>query len=183
VKSTNYEGLHNLYIFQILLGWSIKEDEMDIACSTHGEMRNSYKILVGEIEVKISLGRPRRRWEDILECFLEKWVRKIRTGLIYLRTGTSGGLLWTRWWTFGFHKKARNLLTTRVAIAFSRTHLHGVSELEHKLLNYLLCNCVLRYFIFLGSKYPPQLFILKILPMCSRSFRARDQLSQLYKFM
>jgi hypothetical protein len=26
------------------------------------------------------------------------------SGLIRLRIGTSGGLLWTRWWTFGFHK-------------------------------------------------------------------------------
>jgi hypothetical protein len=26
------------------------------------------------------------------------------TGLIWLTVGTSGGLLWTRWWTFGFHK-------------------------------------------------------------------------------
>jgi hypothetical protein len=25
-------------------------------------------------------------------------------GLIWLRIGTSGGLLWTRYWTFGFHK-------------------------------------------------------------------------------
>jgi hypothetical protein len=22
----------------------------------------------------------------------------------WLRAGCSGGLLWTRWWTFGFHK-------------------------------------------------------------------------------
>jgi hypothetical protein len=26
------------------------------------------------------------------------------TGLIWLRIVTSGGLLWTRYWTFGFHK-------------------------------------------------------------------------------
>jgi hypothetical protein len=26
------------------------------------------------------------------------------TGSIWLRIGTSGGLLWKRWWTFGFHK-------------------------------------------------------------------------------
>jgi hypothetical protein len=28
----------------------------------------------------------------------------VRTGLIWLRIGTSGGLLWTLLWTFGFHK-------------------------------------------------------------------------------
>jgi hypothetical protein len=26
------------------------------------------------------------------------------TGSIWLRIGASGGLLWTRWWNFGFHK-------------------------------------------------------------------------------
>jgi hypothetical protein len=30
------------------------------------------------------------------------------TGLIWLRIGTSGGLLWTRLWTFGFRKILRN---------------------------------------------------------------------------
>jgi hypothetical protein len=34
------------------------------ACSTHGEKRNAYKVLVGRPERKIPLGRPRRRWED-----------------------------------------------------------------------------------------------------------------------
>jgi hypothetical protein len=31
-----------------------------------------------------------------------------RSDLIWLRIGTSGGLLWTRWWTFRFHKMPRN---------------------------------------------------------------------------
>jgi hypothetical protein len=29
-------------------------------------------------------------------------------GLIWLTIGTSGGLLWTRYWTFGFHKMLRS---------------------------------------------------------------------------
>jgi hypothetical protein len=33
---------------------------MGMACSTNGEKRNAYRILVG----KRPLGRPRRRWED-----------------------------------------------------------------------------------------------------------------------
>jgi hypothetical protein len=37
---------------------------MGRACSTNGEKRNAYKILVGKPEAKGSLGRPRRRWED-----------------------------------------------------------------------------------------------------------------------
>jgi hypothetical protein len=38
------------------------EDEMGRACSTYGEMRNAYKILVGKPYGKRSLGRPRHRW-------------------------------------------------------------------------------------------------------------------------
>jgi hypothetical protein len=30
-----------------------------------GKMKNLHKILVGKPEGKISLGRPRRRWDDI----------------------------------------------------------------------------------------------------------------------
>jgi hypothetical protein len=33
-------------------------------CSTNGENRNTYKLLVGKPEGKIPLGRPRRRWVD-----------------------------------------------------------------------------------------------------------------------
>jgi hypothetical protein len=38
---------------------------MGRACSTDGEKRNAYRILVGKPEGKRPLGRPRRRWEDI----------------------------------------------------------------------------------------------------------------------
>jgi hypothetical protein len=34
------------------------------ACSTNGEKRNAYRILVGKPEGKRPLGRLRRRWED-----------------------------------------------------------------------------------------------------------------------
>jgi hypothetical protein len=32
------------------------------ACSTNGENRNAYKLLVGKPEGRRPLGRPRRRW-------------------------------------------------------------------------------------------------------------------------
>jgi hypothetical protein len=33
-------------------------------CSTNGEKRNAYRLLVGRPEGKRSLGRPRRKWVD-----------------------------------------------------------------------------------------------------------------------
>jgi hypothetical protein len=35
---------------------------MGRACSTNGETRNAYRILVEKPEGRRSLGRPRRRW-------------------------------------------------------------------------------------------------------------------------
>jgi hypothetical protein len=37
---------------------------MSRACSTNGENRNAYRILMGKPEGKRPLGRPRRRWVD-----------------------------------------------------------------------------------------------------------------------
>jgi hypothetical protein len=37
---------------------------MGRACSTNGEKRNAYMILVGKPEGKRALGRPSRRWVD-----------------------------------------------------------------------------------------------------------------------
>jgi hypothetical protein len=48
----------------------VKEDEMGEACSTNGEKRNAYRILVGKPEGKRPLRRPRRRWEDNIKMDL-----------------------------------------------------------------------------------------------------------------
>jgi hypothetical protein len=37
---------------------------MSGSCSTNGEKRNAYRLLVGKPEGKRRLERPRRRWED-----------------------------------------------------------------------------------------------------------------------
>jgi hypothetical protein len=54
------------------------------------EKRNACRILVGKPEGKRPLGRPRRRWVDNVKVDLREmgWI-----GLIWLRIGTSGGLL------------------------------------------------------------------------------------------
>jgi hypothetical protein len=43
---------------------NIKKNEIGGACSSDGEGRGMYRVLVGKPEGKGSLGRPRRRWED-----------------------------------------------------------------------------------------------------------------------
>jgi hypothetical protein len=43
---------------------------MGRACSTNGEKRNAYRILVGKPEGKRPLGRLRRRWEDNIKMDL-----------------------------------------------------------------------------------------------------------------
>jgi hypothetical protein len=42
--------------------------------------------------------------ETILKRDIKKWLGKARTRATWLRIGIRDGLLWTRHWTFGFHK-------------------------------------------------------------------------------
>jgi hypothetical protein len=63
---------------------------MGRACSTNGEKRNAFRILVGKPG---PLGRPRRRWVDNIKMNL----REVEWGGIdwidLAEKGTSGGLL------------------------------------------------------------------------------------------
>jgi hypothetical protein len=45
---------------------------MGKACSTKGQKRNAYGILVGKPEGKRPLGKPRRRWVDNIEMYLRE---------------------------------------------------------------------------------------------------------------
>jgi hypothetical protein len=56
------------------------------------EMRNAYKFFVGRPEGKRPLGRPRQRWEDVLQLVLGKQGGQVWTRYIWLRIGTSSGL-------------------------------------------------------------------------------------------
>jgi hypothetical protein len=42
------------------------------ACSTNGETRNAYRILVGKPEGKKLLGRPRCKWVDNIKIDLKR---------------------------------------------------------------------------------------------------------------
>jgi hypothetical protein len=50
----------------------LKENEVGRACSTNGEKRNAYRILVGMPEGKRPLGRPRRRFVDNIKTDLRE---------------------------------------------------------------------------------------------------------------
>jgi hypothetical protein len=45
---------------------------MGRACSTNGEKRNAYRILVGKPEGKRPPGRPKRRWVDNIKTDLNE---------------------------------------------------------------------------------------------------------------
>jgi hypothetical protein len=60
------------------------------ACSSHGEKKNTYRILVGKQEGNRPLGRPRRRWKDNIKIN----VREIGwSSTDWIGIGISGGVL------------------------------------------------------------------------------------------
>jgi len=65
-----------------------------IACK--GERRGAYRVLVGKPNGKRQLGRTRHRWEDNIKMDLQEMGWGAWTGLMCLRTETSGGHLQTR---------------------------------------------------------------------------------------
>jgi hypothetical protein len=75
----------------------------------------------GEVFTGFWLGGPKVRdhWDDLgvggrieLSWALGRKGSMGRTGLGWLTIGSNGGLLWTRWWTFGFHKESRIFLVS-----------------------------------------------------------------------
>jgi hypothetical protein len=56
------------------------------------DKRNAYRILVGNPEGKRPLGRPTCRWVNNIKMDL-KQEGVVWCGLIWLRRGTTGGLL------------------------------------------------------------------------------------------
>jgi hypothetical protein len=74
------EELHNVY-------------EMGRECSTNGEKRNAYRILVGKPDGKRPIGRPRCRWLDNIKMDLGETEWGVWTGFIWHRIGTNGGLM------------------------------------------------------------------------------------------
>jgi hypothetical protein len=49
-----------------------------------------YRVLVGKPEGKRPMGKPRRRWEDNIQMYLQEVGCGVWTGLIWLRIETGG---------------------------------------------------------------------------------------------
>jgi hypothetical protein len=60
----------------------VENDEIGWECSTNGEKRNVYRLLIGKPEGRRPLGRPRLRWLDNIKMDLD--------GLVWLRIRTGG---------------------------------------------------------------------------------------------
>jgi hypothetical protein len=54
----------------------------------------------GKAQRKETTRKTRRQWKDGIR--MDLWLGGVWLGFDWLRIGTSGGLLWVRWWTFGF---------------------------------------------------------------------------------
>jgi hypothetical protein len=54
------------------LGDQIEKNEMGGACSTNGERRGTYRVLVGKLERKSPFGKLRLRWESNIKMDLQE---------------------------------------------------------------------------------------------------------------
>jgi len=69
------------------------------------EMRNARKILTGKPEWKRTLGRRRHRWENNIKMRLKNEEWECELDSFNGPRQSSGGILWTRKWTFRLCKR------------------------------------------------------------------------------
>jgi len=62
-------------------------------CSTYGVRRGAYRVLVGRLEAKRPLRRPRCKWKDNIKIDLQEVRCGTWTELIWFRIRTGGVLL------------------------------------------------------------------------------------------
>jgi hypothetical protein len=88
--------LHNLYSSPSIIRM-IKSRRMRWTghVGRMGEKRHACRVLVGKPEGKRPMGRPRHRWVGNIKMDLREigWDGMVWIGLIWLRIGSSGGLL------------------------------------------------------------------------------------------
>jgi hypothetical protein len=122
-------NLTTCILHRILLGW-VNEGWWGGRDMWHAWER-------GEVFTGFWLVGPKVRdhWEDlgvgekiILSYSLGRLESMGRTEFSWLRTGSSSGLLRTRWWIFGFHEESR-IFFDNLSDSFSSNILHhGISK-------------------------------------------------------
>jgi hypothetical protein len=63
-KASCVDHLIPVLITKYYAGNQIEKNQIGGACSTYGEGRGAYRVLVGRPAGRRPLGRPRRRWKD-----------------------------------------------------------------------------------------------------------------------
>ena len=91
-KKLHNEELNDLYFSPNIIR-AIKSSRLRLAghIAFMGERRGVYRVLVAKPERKISLGRPRHRWEDNIKMDLQEVRWGSWTRLILFRRGTVEG--------------------------------------------------------------------------------------------
>jgi len=96
-RKLHNEELNNLYsspnIIRVIKSGSMRWEGL---VDRMGESRSLYRILVGTYERKKPLGRPMHRGEYKVIINLQEVDGEAWTRLMWLRTGTGGGILWMR---------------------------------------------------------------------------------------
>jgi hypothetical protein len=83
------------------------------------------KFWLEKPEWKRPLGGPRCRWENHIKIDFEEIRLEGLDWIHWLSIGTGSGLLWTRWWTFMFHKRRGICWLAERLLAFE-DRLHSV---------------------------------------------------------
>jgi hypothetical protein len=77
----------------ILFKCQIEKNEMSRACSTNGERKGLYRVLVGNLREGDHLEDPDIDGRIILRWIFRRWDLEAWTGSMWLRIGTGGGHL------------------------------------------------------------------------------------------
>jgi hypothetical protein len=96
-RKLHNEELHHLYSSPSIIGIITPKRMMWAGhVARIGEKRNVYTLLVRKPKGKRPLEKPRRRWTDNIKMDLIEIAWGVWTGLLWLRLGTSGELLFMR---------------------------------------------------------------------------------------